>query len=660
MPHIRAEDSAALARAFGWAQMAAHAETLLRSIGEARGRAAEYWGAEFLESDRWVHRMDIPRRAALWFEEQTPAGRARLESFATGVNLWAEHNRRELAGEFAQVLPVTGADLLARAQHLLHFTFVADENAVGAATAAVPAGGSNAWAVGPEQTVDGRSLLLANPHLPWQGRFRLFEAHLECPDYRAYGATFVGFPVLATGFNRDLAWTHTVNAQDGADLFRVELEGDRYPFGEALREIERESVTLRDSTEGAPVELPLARTIHGPIVAEEDGAVLALRVVGLDRPHLFDQWWSMGAAGDLEAFERALAQQALPLFSTLYADVDGHILYHFGGLTPVRARADLDWGRPVDGNDPATLWSEYHRYEELPRILDPATGWVQNANDPPWTATHPPALDPDDYPPYMSARGLSLRAQGSIALLTEGLPLSLESLADRKHSTAVVLAERTLDSLLEAAASEPGLEEATATLERWDRRTDAASRGALLFLLWVQALGDGAQVFAEDWLESEPLETPRGLADPARAVAALHAAVARARSVDQPLDAPWGTAFRLRSGANEVPASGGMGALGIFRTFEFSSDPDGALRAVGGDSFVAAVELTRPPRARVLNTYGNASRPGSEHDGDQLHLAAAQELREAWVDWAAVEAHAALREWVPEGASQNPGNTFRK
>jgi len=51
------------------------------------------------------------------------------------------------------------------------------------------------------------------------------------------------------------------------------------------------------------------------------------------------------------------------------------------------------------------LWDEIHAYAELPRVLDPPTGWLQNANDPPWTTTLPPVLDPDDYPAYMAPRG---------------------------------------------------------------------------------------------------------------------------------------------------------------------------------------------------------------------------------------------------------------
>ena len=72
VPHIYAEDTPSLFYAFGWAQMASHGDLLLRMYGEARGRASEYWGEEHLDADRWLHTMDVPKRAQVWYEAQPP------------------------------------------------------------------------------------------------------------------------------------------------------------------------------------------------------------------------------------------------------------------------------------------------------------------------------------------------------------------------------------------------------------------------------------------------------------------------------------------------------------------------------------------------------------------------------------------------------------
>ena len=64
IPHIFAPDHPSLFYAYGYAQMEAHAELLLRLYAQARGRAAEFYGdsrtrdtrlrESYLESDRWV------------------------------------------------------------------------------------------------------------------------------------------------------------------------------------------------------------------------------------------------------------------------------------------------------------------------------------------------------------------------------------------------------------------------------------------------------------------------------------------------------------------------------------------------------------------------------------------------------------------------------
>ena len=72
IPHIYGKDAAGLFHGFGWAQAQSHGNLILRLYGQARGRAAEYWGADYVDSDRWVHTMGVPRRAEAWFQMQSP------------------------------------------------------------------------------------------------------------------------------------------------------------------------------------------------------------------------------------------------------------------------------------------------------------------------------------------------------------------------------------------------------------------------------------------------------------------------------------------------------------------------------------------------------------------------------------------------------------
>ncbi|HLE84766.1 MAG TPA: penicillin acylase family protein, partial [Thermoanaerobaculia bacterium] len=72
VPHVFAASDEDLFFAHGWAQAAAHGDLLLRLYGQARGRAAEYWGESWLDDDRWVWTNGIPARAEEWLQHQNP------------------------------------------------------------------------------------------------------------------------------------------------------------------------------------------------------------------------------------------------------------------------------------------------------------------------------------------------------------------------------------------------------------------------------------------------------------------------------------------------------------------------------------------------------------------------------------------------------------
>src|SRR5215207_4532365 len=71
VPHIYAKNNREMYYAFGWAQMKNHANLVLQLYGEARGRAAEYWGSDFIESDKQVLMFDLPEAAKLFYDKQT-------------------------------------------------------------------------------------------------------------------------------------------------------------------------------------------------------------------------------------------------------------------------------------------------------------------------------------------------------------------------------------------------------------------------------------------------------------------------------------------------------------------------------------------------------------------------------------------------------------
>ena len=293
IPHIFADSNEELYFAFGWAQAHNHGDLILRLYGEARGRAAEYWGESLFEQDVSFHTVGLPEIASIWIQAQSPEAQGWLRSFADGINAYAEAHPEAISEDVQVVLPVQPTDVLAHAIRVLHFTFVGG----GAFRAARDWSelGSNAWAISPSKTESGNAMLLLNPHLPWSGFFLWMESHLSSSGLNASGATLVGMPFLAIGFNDYLGWTHTVNTFDGMDLYELTLEGEGYQWDGAVRAFDRSSKKLLVKQPGGTLEekeILIEHSVHGPVIARKDGKALAVRVVGLDqgygraeRPH---------------------------------------------------------------------------------------------------------------------------------------------------------------------------------------------------------------------------------------------------------------------------------------------------------------------------------------------------------------------------------------
>jgi acyl-homoserine-lactone acylase len=110
------------------------------------------------------------------------------------------------------------------------------------------------------------------------------------------------------------------------------------------------------------------------------------------------------------------------------------------------------------------------------------------------------------------------------------------------------------------------------------------------------------------------------------------------------VDVKWGDVYRARRDAVDLPANGASGTYGVFRVVGYEAAGPNRYRAVGGDSYVAAIEFSSPVRARSIIAVGNASRAGSPHRTDQLPLFSTKQLKPVWRARAEILAHLEMRE----------------
>jgi acyl-homoserine-lactone acylase len=672
IPHIFAKNVVGLYYGFGYAQAQAHGDLLLHLYGESRGRAAEYWGAEFEAADRYLLANDVWERARTWYAAQTPAMRDDLDAFAAGIDAYASEHPERIAPSVRVVLPVTGLDVIAHWEHVMEFLYLAPPSkAYGAGPGGLAANrgalraepgspdpaagsneeaGSNAWAIAPAKTVDGHAMLLSNPHLQWAPSFMTyFEAHLSAPGVEMYGATQVGFPVLRFSFNADHGLTNTVNPISAATTYQLTLAGNGYRYDGKVRRFRTRAGTITVKQPDGTLQthvVELRQSIQGPVFTRADGTTVALRVAGLDRPFGIQEYWDLDNAVGLQEFVAILRRLQIPMFNLVYADRDGHILYQYNGDVPVRAFGDFAyWSGLVPGDTSKTLWTRIHPYEDLPRTLDPPAGWVQNTNNPPWVNTALPALDPARFPAYLSPVSMTLRAEQSALLLMSRPRLTFDEFVKLKMSTRSLMADRLLDPLLAAAAASrsPLVKDAAALLKDWDHHVDNDSRAALLFETWARGFAGpqflGTDEFARPWDSSAPLSTPDGIKDPDQAVALLETAARDTIALYGALDRPFGDISRFRLGDVDLPGNGGFGNLGIFRVITWSPMKDGHRTPLHGETYISAIEFTTPMKAMGLMSYGQSTQPGSPHRSDQLGLLSKQQLRPIWLTRAEAEQH---------------------
>jgi len=632
VPHIYAKNNREMYYAFGWAQMTNHANLLLQIYGQARGRSAEYWGDDYLENDKQMMIFDIPGKARKAYHQQTKEFKEYTDAFVKGINDYAKTYPTLIDENMKQVIPVTATDVFA---NLIRNGFRFLTNNERAATEKLIQPGSNAYAIAPSRSASKNAMLVINPHLPWKKDFTtLFEVHLNTKEFNAYGATSVGMPMLSLGFNDNLGWTHTVNTLDASDRYELSLQSDGYLLDGYLVLFDKKTVTIKvKQADGTLLDqkLEIKNSKHGPVVGEKNNKAYVVRVAGLDNFKIFEEYHRMTKAKNWAEFESALKMMQIPMFNVLYADKAGNIFYLFNGNVPKRPEGDFTyWRGTIDGTKSKLIWQETLNYDDLPKVLNPPTGFLQNANDPPWNCTWPSVLDPQKFYPYVAPQHMALRPQRAVNMIKNDSSISFDELISYKLNTGVEAADRFLDDLLAAVDKYPDSVAlaAAAILKAWDKKTDAASKGAVLFAAWFDKVIP-ATMYATRWDQKQPLSTPDGLKDEQQAVKLLREVANEVKKKYGSADIAWGDVYRLRMNNIDLPANGGWPQQGVFMSLSFAEGNDKKHSVVSGESFIAVTEFGNPVKAKVLLSYGNASQPGSKHSTDQLSLLSAKQLRPA-------------------------------
>ncbi len=691
VPHILASTEEAAAFAFGYAQAEDHAAEIGRRYIRARGQEALHFGRAGLENDFQLQQFDNMAEARRGLAEVSDVYRRVITAYAAGVNRYTARHRTTLPSWMPEL---TAIDVLA-------YTRASAVNAL--AGPSLPrqlrqkyqglAGpeasfrdsdrdewmdqpGSNAFALGGSRTASGQPILLGNPHLAWSSLY--WEAHVRVPgriDF--YGSTLAGIPVLRAGFNDRLGFVTTNNAPDLDDVFALRVDPgrvDRYLFdGLSMPLIRREiSIQVRNEDGTVGTESRTYWSSHlGPVIHRDATRVFTVKSTRLGVRY-FEGFYLASRARSLRDWLAAMRQNLVPTSNFTYADADGNILYLWNGRVPVR-RDGISYSLDVDVRGPRDVWNKLHRLSELPSLLNPKGGYVQNANNPPEFASMRDPIDMRRYPSYFERGSLALRPQLALDLLERASRMTVSDVIRLKYNTRMLLAERVkrdvLDAAAAAAAPSDDLRAGAAALEAWDGTVAAGSEGAILFQqFWDAYTSAVRQPYAQPWSAANPTSTPAGLSDRGEALRQLEAAVRSLRATYGSERVAWGDVNRFRFGSIDLPGDGASGTYGTFRVMRFDRADGTSQRIAGntgdgqplagfGDAWVLLVDFAPPVTGWSVLAYGQTTNPASRHSRDQIRIFASHELRRAWYSEQEIGEHT-TREYRP-GAAESTAAAVR-
>ena len=502
--------------------------------------------------------------------------------------------------------------------------------------------GSNGAAIGPSNTLSRRALLLINPHTSFFFRSELQMVSEE--GLNAYGASTWGQFFIYQGFNDRVGWMHTSSAVDNTDEFleTVEKRGEQYFYkhGDTWKPVVARTIKVPYKAAGGAMaerSFTTFSTHHGPIVRDLNGKWVAFALMN-EPVKALTQSYSSTKARNYQEYKESMELHTNSSNNTIFASADGDIAYFHGNFIPKRD-PKFDWTRPVDGSDPATDWKGVLSIDETPGLRNPASGWLYNANNWPWSAAGVSSPKQADFPKYVDSGSESARGLHAIRVFDNKKDFTLDSLLAAAYDSYLTWFEKPIPALIGAwdllPASDPLKEQTRQQIEvlrKWDLRWAADSVATSLAIFWATDAQRGGGR-GGGGLESAP---------PDQLLRALVTASDRLKTDFGTWQTPWGDINRFQRLTGDIvqPFNDAQPSIPV----GFPSATWGSLASFGarayqgtkkwygtsGNSFVAVVEFGPRIRARAVSAGGESGDPKSKHFNDQASRYATGNLRDVY------------------------------
>jgi len=650
IPHILGETVKDCGFGLTIAMFQDHPKSLIDNILTTRGEMAQHYGQSYVNQDLFIRSLRFQEKTSIAMETISDDILNYLDGLAAGVNYgFATYPEKIPTSINANAfLPVTASDIFTTSyiKALTHEwnQFQKDASNYLIQTDILPATKqdmSNQWVVSPERTADDALYMLCDPHLPFNGLTGSWSAHLKSADgtLNYNGFFFLGGPHPVMGHNETFAWSHTANKVDFADAFLVSLD----PNGENHYMLDGVSKPFNTWTESIPISNGTVshRTVkqsddHGVFVQSinESTALFAkLEVENLVSG--FEQGYRIITSESVAEWEEALSLHQYDKWNCMGGDVQGNLLFIFNGHThyrndPIAAREDA-----LDGSTSTTLWQDVIPFSSLPRVENPASGYLQDCNDAPWYVTPDPGFGPEDVPIELyEGNSFGIRGRRVVELLD----LGGDSLtADYLKNVALdykILGWDSLKQILPLALEESAADSFLRQLEadslanvlfEWSGYADHNSTEMSL-LFYVREILPENLKFVNPYSFDE--------SDRRTLVESLVGAKDEIISRYGTMDIPWGDFHGYFRGNNYFPLSGGTGHtdLASAKMGKGNLQDDHYFHCDAGNDHIMLIRIKEgeTPKSWAMKPNGQSEYPSSPHYDDLTEFYSQDSLKERW------------------------------
>lgn len=289
--------------------------------------------------------------------------------------------------------------------------------------------GSNAWLVSGQHTASGNAMIANDPHLTLDTPAIWYEAHLifnrDGEEWHINGVTPPGEPGVLLGCNNAACWGMTVNPLDVTDFFTEEFlsnalalpthtlyKGNPEPIQQVFNSwfvnvvgdgVQDNMVRAKVGYTEGGITLVIPRRNDGPVLSIDGNFGLSVAYTGFRDTHELTMFRQLGLARNVDELKAALQYFDSGVQNVFWADVEGNIAWFTTSEKPMRedlanftidglppwfirdgtGAAANEWLPVMNPQPQQALDYEIMPFDEMPHLVNPAQGFVTNANNDP-------------------------------------------------------------------------------------------------------------------------------------------------------------------------------------------------------------------------------------------------------------------------------------